>query len=264
MKREDRIGSIPRIFTWATVVMLSIPIAIVVIMSFNATNDLSFPPRGLSLRWYANIFARPELLEGFAFSLLVGVIAPLFSIAVGGICSLALVRYRFRGREIINSLVLFPLMVPEVVLGLALLILFSRLHMYSPLVNVLILHVMITLPYTVKVISANLYRFDVSLEEAARVFGASRLKTLWKITLPVIKPGIISASIFAFVISFGNFTATLFLITKRGTLPIQMYSYIITENDPTIAAVSATLIFLTVGFLLVLEKFFNLKMLTKI
>jgi putative spermidine/putrescine transport system permease protein len=153
-------------------------------------------------------------------------------------------------------------MVPEVVLGLSFLILFSRLHWYNPILNILILHVILTLPYAVRVISSNLYRFDLSLEEAARVFGASKIKTFFKITLPIIKPGVVSASIFAFVISFGNFTATLFLIQKRGTLPIQMYSYITTENDPTVAAVSATLIFMTILLILALEKFFSLNLFT--
>jgi len=153
-------------------------------------------------------------------------------------------------------------MVPEVVLGLSLLILFSKLHWYNPILNILILHVILTLPYAVKVISSNLYRFDLSLEEAARVFGAGKIKTFFRITLPIIKPGIVSASIFAFVVSFGNFTATLFLIKKRGTLPIQMYSYITTENDPTVAAVSALLIIMTVVLILILEKSFNLKVFT--
>ena len=262
MKSPYQIGWVPKMFTWMNVVFLSLPILIVIIISFSSTNDLTFPPTGISLRWYFNIFERAEFSESFGYSLFLAVVAPLLSVVIGGMCSIALVRYRFRGRAWVNNLVLFPLMVPEVVLGLSLLILFSKLHWYNPILNILILHVILTLPYAVKVISSNLYRFDLSLEEAARVFGAGKIKTFFRITLPIIKPGIVSASIFAFVVSFGNFTATLFLIKKRGTLPIQMYSYITTENDPTVAAVSALLIIMTVVLILILEKSFNLKVFT--
>lgn len=260
MKSPYQIGWIPKMFTWMTVAFLSLPILIVIMISFNSTNDPSFPPVGISLRWYINIFERAEFSESFGYSLFLAVCAPLISIIIGGMCSIALVRYRFRGRELVNNLVMFPLMVPEVVLGLSFLILFSKLHWYNPILNILILHVILTLPYAVRVISSNLYRFDLSLEEAARVFGANKIKTFLKITFPIIKPGIVSASIFAFVISFGNFTATLFLIKKRGTLPIQMYSYITTENDPTVAAVSAVLILMTVLLILILERFSSLNM----
>jgi len=106
----------------------------------------------------------------------------------------------------------------------------------------------------VRVITAILYRFDISLEEAALSLGANRFKTFLLITIPLIKPGLLSAAIFSFAVSFNNFTATMFIVTKQTTLPVEVFSYIRTENDPTVAAISSVFVVITIILILLNRK----------
>jgi putative spermidine/putrescine transport system permease protein len=237
-----------------TIIFVSFPLLIVVITSFNSSSELNFPPVGFSLKWFLNIFRRPAFLESTQWSFLLAVLATAASTGIGFFASLAIVRFRFWGRNLLNTIVLSPLIIPEVVTGIALLYLFNRLQMFNSFFNIMLLHILLTLPYSIRVISANLYRFDISLEEAAMGLGANRLKTFFLITVPMTKPGLIAAGIFSFVISFNNFTATLFLVMRKNTLPVEIFSYIRTENDPTIAAISTILIVLTVVLVIVSER----------
>ena len=241
---------------------MSIPLLVVFLISFNPGNELIFPPKGISLRWYGNIVRYPAFLSSFQFSLVLGVIATLISLLIGLSGALVLTRRRFRGGETISALLMSPLIVPQVVIGMGFLSLFSMMRIYHSVPSLLILHILLTLPYTLRVFIANLSRCPVSLEEAAMVLGAGKYRAFTEITLPTIKPGIVSAAIFAFVTSFDNFTASQFLIWDRATLPIEIYAYITKENDPTVAAVSGLLILLTTGLVLAMERWVGLETVT--
>jgi putative spermidine/putrescine transport system permease protein len=230
-----------------------VPIFIVVAVSFNGAAEVIFPPKDLSLRWYVNAFSRQRFLQSFSFSLLLAIAATLLSLVIGLLCSLALVRFRFKGREAIATLLNSPLMVPQVVLGMGLLIFFVQAGIASSVLALGLLHIILTLPYTVRVLSASLVRFPQSLEEAAIVHGANRLAAFVLVTLPCVKPGIVAAGIFAFVTSFDNFTATQFLIWDKTTLPIEIFAYAVTETDPTVCAISTMLIVATVAVVVFAE-----------
>jgi putative spermidine/putrescine transport system permease protein len=240
------------------ILVVILPQIIVFITSFNSTPELAFPPNGLSIKWYINMIKREAFVTSMKLSVLLGALSTFLSLLLGFFFSLAIVRYRFLGRNLINTLVLSPLMIPEVVTGIALLYLFNKLQMYNTLINLLILHVLLTLPYSVRVISARLYRFDISLEEVAMSLGASRIKTFFLITIPLIRTGLMVAAIFSFVISFNNFTATMFLVTHKNTLPVEIFSYIRTENDPTVAAIASVFIIITIVLILFTEKIMNI------
>jgi len=246
-----------------TVLLISVPLVIVIATSFNASSGVNFPPVGFSLKWYGNIFKRSAFLESARWSLLLAALATFFSTMVGFFSSLAIVRFRFLGRGLLNAIMLSPLIIPEVVTGLTFLYLFNRVRLYHSFFNIFLLHILLTLPYSIRVISANLYRFNLSLEEAAMSLGANRLKTFFLVTVPLTRPGLITAGIFSFVISFNNFTATLFLVTRRNTLPVEIFSYIRTENDPTIAAISTLLILLTMVLVIISEKVVGLERFTR-
>jgi putative spermidine/putrescine transport system permease protein len=254
----SRVGWLATGTATALAICLVVPLLVVVASSFNPTNELAVPPSGLSLRWYANVFRREAFLSGFWFSLELAVTSTACSLVIGLLAAVALVRRRFWGRELLAALLLSPLIVPQVVLGMSLLILLSRLGIVSSTIGLGILHVILTLPYTVRVLSAALTRFPVSLEEAAVVHGASRPVAFLLVTIPSIKAGVVTAAIFAFVTSFDNFTATQFLTWDRTTLPVEIYSYIRTENDPTVAAISTLLILGTVGIVLLAERWVGL------
>ena len=253
-EKYDPLTTLFYFLTVAGLIIIVFPQLIVLITSFNSTPTLAFPPEGWSLKWYVNIFAREAFLESIKMSLLLATVATFVSINVAFFFSLAIVRYNFFGRGLINALILSPLIIPEVLSGLALLYLYNKLHMYNTVINLLILHILLTLPYSVRVISATLYRFDISLEEAALSLGANRYKTFFLVTIPLIKPGLISAAIFSFAVSFNNFTATMFIVTRHTTLPVEVFSYIRTENDPTVAAISSIFVVTTIFLVLINRK----------
>lgn len=251
------------VISMLTILLIYLPLIIVIVTSFNASSGVNFPPVGLSLKWYGNILKRSAFVEGAQWSLLLAILTTLFSTTIGFLSSLAMVRFRFPGRNLLNAVILSPLIIPEVVTGLTFLYLFNKLGMLFSFLNILLLHILLALPYSIRVISANLYRFNLSLEEAAMSLGANRLKTFFLVTVPLTKPGLITAGIFSFVISFNNFTATLFLILRENTLPVEIFSYIRTENDPTIAAISTCLILLTVVLIVVSERIVGLERFTR-
>lgn len=258
MSRRDTLapplGITVRLLTIVAIALLVVPQVIVVATSFDPSSVGLFPPPGVSIRWYLNAFGRHAFREAFAFSIIVGLLASAIAVTTGTMAAILIVRYRFPGRGMLTTALQLPMMIPEVVLGLGFLTLFAHHGMHFSFLNILLAHCVITLPYAVRVITANLQTLSPSIEEAAYVLGAGPVATLLRVTLPVIRPGLIAAAIFSFVVSFDNFTVTAFLVTERGTLPIEIYSYIRTEGDPTIAAISTMLIVVSVIAVLVAER----------
>jgi len=257
------LGLAPRALTILACAFLVVPHLVVALVSFDPSPAAIFPPKDFSFRWYVNAFTRPAFREALLLSLTVALGAMAVAITAGTLVSYLLVRYRFPGRNLLAALLQMPMMIPEVVLGLGFLILFSQLQWYTSMVNILLAHGVITLPYAVRVITANMQTTSRSLEEAAYVLGAGPIRTFLRITLPTIWPGMVAAAVFAFVVSFDNFTVTAFLVTTRGTLPIEIYSYIRTESDPTIAALSTVLIVISLAGLFAIERLIGIGRITQ-
>jgi putative spermidine/putrescine transport system permease protein len=253
------LGLSVRALTLVAAVLLIVPHLIVIVTSVDPSPAGPFPPAGVTARWYANALTRPAFREALGLSLVVATITAVCSVTAGVLASLLVVRYRFPGRTVLMALLQSPMMIPEVVLGLGFLIVFARWRVYISTLNLVVAHVVITLPFAIRVVSANLYSVSSSIEEAAHVLGAGPLRTFLQITGPVIKQGILTAAIFAFVVSFDNFTVSAFLVSSRGTLPVEIYAYIRTGSDPTIAAISAMLIVLSVMVVLGVERFVGLE-----
>ena len=231
------------------------PILVVIPVSFSAAAFTAFPPRGFSLRWYQNFFATPELTEALWLSLRLAVAVTAVSTVVGTLASLALVRAPLPGRDALRTLLTAPIVLPGVVLGIALLIFFSRLRLAQSFGGLLLAHVLVTLPYVVRTVSATLQGFDRALEEAAANLGASPLVSFWTVTLPLVKPGVIAGAAFAFITSFDELVVSMFLTGPRlSTLPVQIYNYIEFSSDPTIAAISVVLILFTTAVVLLIER----------
>lgn len=253
------LGATPRLITVAGLALLVLPQLIVIVTSIDPSPAAIFPPKGVSFEWYANAFTRPAFREALLISAVVATVTAVISTAIGTMAAVFLVRNRFPGRDALVAALQLPMLIPEVMLGLGFLILFSNTGMRWSLLNIALAHVVITLPYAVRVVMANLQTVSVSVEEAARVLGAGPITSFVRITLPIIKSGIASALIFAFIVSFDNFTVTAFLVTGRGTLPIEIYAYIRTESDPTIAAISTLLIAVSIAGILVIERLLGIE-----
>lgn len=184
-------------------------------------------------------------------------------ISVSILVALAVVRHRFPGRDVLMTAILSPLIVPQVVVGLAFLITLSSLGVFSSMVSLILLHAVITLPFAARMIVSTMMHARISLEEAARSLGAPPWKAFWLITIPLIRPGVASAAVFAFVTSFENFTATQFLVSNRTTLPVEIYTFVQTESDPTGAAISSAIVLSVCILVLVLSRLLGMEALTK-
>ncbi len=235
------------------------PVVVVVLVAFTPEGWLKIPTTSFSLRWFRAIGEHPEFISAFRNSLGIAVGASILATAIGTLAALGIVRYRFPGREVVSSFLLSPLMVPTVVSGVALLYFFSRIGLASTLAGVIVAHVVVTMPYVIRTVGASLAGFDRSLELAAMTLGANRLQTFWHVTLPLSLPGMTAGAVFAFIVSFDELTVTLFVTgPKLVTLPIRIYNHITYITDPLVAAVSALLVFLTIGVVLILERLVGL------
>lgn len=239
-----------------------LPLFFVTWLAFFKQEIPSFPPEGYSLKWFATIPGNDRFVSGFLLSLQVAVIATAIGLLISVPASLALVRMRFRGREAINNLLLLPLVVPGIVLGIALYVFHVETEIKTEwpilgsLAGLISGHVLVVIPWAVRLITASLTGMDRSVEEAAQSLGADRLTTFRRITIPAILPGIVAAALFGFIASFGNLEMSLFLVGPgRTTLPIAILQYLEWKIDPTIAAVSVLQIILIGAAMLVTDRF---------
>jgi putative spermidine/putrescine transport system permease protein len=229
----------------ATMVFLSAPLAVVVPISFSAAKYLTFPPPGWSVQWYERYFSSREWMSATVRSFEVALLTTAAATAVGTAAAMAL-RRPFRGRSLARLIILAPMVVPVIIVAIAIYGLYAKLRMVGTLHGLVLAHTVLALPFVVVVVSATLSGFDSTLELAAQNLGANRWRTFRFVTLPLIRPGIISAALLAFVTSFDEVVVAIFVSgTQAATLPKQMWDGIRTEIDPTVAAVSTLLIGVT-------------------
>ncbi|MGN6142583.1 MAG: ABC transporter permease [Mesorhizobium sp.] len=255
--------SILQIFAFSVLLFMALPNIIILAISFNPQATLAFPPSGISLKWYANVFNTPSFAIGLRQSVLLACVSSVVSLTLGVAAALAIVRFRFVGRQAVNVLVMAPLFVPEVVMGIAMLLWANIVTAVSNTTTLIVLHCLIVLPYVVRLVVANLQGMDPNLESAAMLLGARPLQAFFRITVPILGKGLLGAAIFAVVLSFHNFTATMFLVGNRPTLPVAAYQYIRTENDPTVAALSTLMMLAGILSVYLMERWIGLERLVR-
>ncbi|MFA5524133.1 MAG: ABC transporter permease [Tissierellales bacterium] len=253
-----------KIFAFLVYFFLLAPLVIIFIASFGAEKSLVFPPNGFSLKWIANIFKIEMFRKTFLISMQLSVIGTIIALILGIPAAYALSRYNFKGKGFFNGIFLSPVLIPGIVLGFSLLkylVIYSKLDIYTSL---LIGHVIIIIPYIIRVISSSLSNFDYSIEEASMSLGANKIKTFFTVVLPNIRSGVIAAFILAFINSFNNVPISLFL-TGPGvsTLPIQMLIHVEYNFDPTIAALSVLLMAMTAILMFIIERTLGLSYFAK-
>jgi putative spermidine/putrescine transport system permease protein len=247
------------LYHYLLVLFLLLPVVIVIMVSFTPQTYLNVPLQKFSLRWYRAIIDHPEFISAFFNSLYLAFTVSLLSAFLGTLGSFAISRYRFRGREFLNTLFLSPLMVPMVVIGVGALQVLSMLHISGTFVGMVFAHVVISVPYMIRTTLASLTGFDRSLELAAMNLGANWFQTFRRITLPLISPGLLAGSIFSFIVSFDDLTVALFVTgPKMITLPIRIYTHIEYYTDPLVAAISSSIVLITIIVILTLEKLVGL------
>ena len=242
---------------WVALVMgfLMLPVVVIALASLSRTSYLTVPPRGLTLHWFTQVLGDPEYLHAIAFSVLLALIATVGSLGAGVAASFALLRRRVAGAAGVAALLNAPLVFPGVVVGVALLQFYAMVHLNGSLVGLALAHMVITVPYVVRAVTASLQGIDPELEHAARVLGASGPVAFFTVTLPLIRPGVAAGALFSFIVSFDNVPVSIFLLgAGQMTLPVKIFTAIEYGVDPSIAAISTMLIVLTGVGLAVAER----------
>ncbi|MGF1627284.1 MAG: ABC transporter permease [Alphaproteobacteria bacterium] len=241
-------------------VFLLAPLVFVVLFAFNEAPYIQFPPRALSLRWIENFLSSPDFMTAFWLSLRLALISVTISTLIGTAAALALVRGRLPGSGFLSALFLSPLMTPSILTGLAIFQLFYLTGLGRSFWALLIGHVTVTIPYTIRTVTAVLKNFDRSLEDAAASLGASPLRVFREVTLPLIRPGVIAGAMFGFIVSFDQFEVSLFLVAPESTtLPIHLFNYLRFNFDPTIAAASLVSLTISVIAVVLIERLVGLQ-----
>jgi putative spermidine/putrescine transport system permease protein len=219
------------------------PLAIVVVVSFSSAPFLQFPPPGLSMRWYDNLFGNPGWIRAIIVSVEVLIPSSILATLLGTASAYALVRGRIPGAGFITAVLMLPVVVPGIIAAAGLFGIYRGLGLNGTILGLVIGHTVLITPYVVATVGASLRMLDARLEDAASTLGARPLAAFRRITLPLLSPAVLSGLLFAMVISFDELIVSLFVSTARTRpVPVQMWSNLRGDFDPTIAAI-ATLCF---------------------
>ena len=246
-----------RIFVGLLLAFLYLPIIIMGLMSFNASPFYMLPIEW-STTWYAQLAGNTQLVNAAVYSLKIALITTIVASALGTAASLALFRYDFKGKQVLQALLLPPIAIPWLITGTAMLVFFFGVGIGRGMHAILLGHVALALPYVIIVNNARLKTFAPELEEAARSLGASQWQITRRITLPWIAPGVIAGALFAFAVSFDQFVVSYFLATPgQTTLPVEIYAAIRKGFTPEINAVSTIIIVLSMALMLFTARFYK-------
>ena len=237
-----------QVITLLVYIFMFAPIIAVVFLSFNASQFGGFPMTGFSLQWYGKLMRNEAVVRAFTTSLWIGLLTAAICTILGVMAALALVRYEFRGKDWVNSLIVGPVLVPETVLGVGLLLANRWIGSKPNFILLLCGHVLLSLPYVVLIVQARLIGVKRVYEEAAMSLGAGRFETFREITLPLIMPAVFAGLLLAFTISFDNVTASVFWRPPGvETMPTQILSMLKVSISPEVNALGTLMILVTVG-----------------
>lgn len=244
-----------RLLVLALFLFLLAPVILVFPISFSGDPYLSFPPSSWSFRWYAALPENTMLASAFRTSLILAAIVTVLSLVIAIPAAYAIVRLDFFGRDALYSLFTAPLLLPTIVLGLAILIVFVRLDLVATYPGLILAHLVLTLPYALRVLATALTTLPPSIEDAASSLGAHPLTVFWRVTLPLMTPGVVAAGALCFLVSFDEVVISLFVVgPKLSTFPVEVFRYVEMRTDPLIAAASALLILATIAVVVVVER----------
>ncbi len=238
----------------AVLAFLLLPVIVIIPLSFSDSSFLAYPIEGWSLKWYREMFASDDWSRAAKNSFIVAPLATLLATALGTLAAMGLAHTKFFGKSFITGLLIAPMVVPIVVVAVSTYLYFARWGLNDSYLGLILVHAALGAPFVVTTVLATLQSFNQNLVKASLSLGASPLETFFRVTLPVIAPGVISGALFAFATSFDEVVVTLFLAgPEQVTLPRQMFTGIRENISPTIAAVATLLILFTTALMLTLE-----------
>lgn len=258
------VGLAIRIVSWAALAYLMLPLVVIVGSSLTASSFLAFPPQGVTLAWYAKMFADPSYMSAFAVSTVLAAAATAVAMLLAVPSALAIARYEFPGKRLLAAILMSPLILPHIVLGAALLQYGALIGLTRNFGALLVGHTVIVMPFILRAVLPQLTASQARLEEASADLGASPATTFFLITLPQIRSGLVSGAIFAFIGSWINVELSIFNTTAElTTIPVKLFNYVQYTIDPTIAAVSAATIIVAALAIVILDLTLGLDVLSE-
>ncbi len=251
-----------RVFSkWSSVIygtliysFLYVPILVLIIFSFNQSK-LNAVWTGFTFEWYGRLMHNGDVLEAAKNSIIVAIISTIVSTMIGTLAAVGMYRYKFRGKSVLDGLLYIPLVIPEIVMGISLLAMFSMLKIPLGIMTLVLAHVTFCVPYVFVVVRARLEGFDPSIEEAALDLGANEWETFRRITLPIIMPGIVASALLAFTLSIDDVIVSFFVAGPGSTtLPLKIFSMVKFGVTPEINALSTIMLILTLTIVVIAER----------
>jgi spermidine/putrescine transport system permease protein len=243
-----------RVYAFLYLAFLYIPVLLLPLFSFNNSLFIAFPLTGFTTRWYAEMAADSEMHAALLNTLKVGTLASLSSTILGLLAAKALARGGLKGASAFIGLTSLPLFIPEIVLGISLLVLVTAMGIGLSLLSVAIGHLLVCLPFAIAVLLSRLEGFDASLEEASRDLGENGWMTFWRVTFPLVLPGIVSSLLLTFIVSFDDFMIAFFLCGTDTTLPVYIFGELRFPNKlPGVLALGSTILLVSGGLVFVAE-----------
>ena len=253
-RKEKRNKGISIAFCSAVYLFLFLPIFVIVTNSFNATKTKPYLSwKGFTFDWYIKLWSNTALLESFGNTMMIALASTILSTIIGTLGAVGIYRYKFKGKGIINGLLYIPVVIPEIVIGIALLTIFSNTGVPRGMLTLILSHVSFCVPYVIFNVRARLSGYDGSIEEASMDLGANRVVTFFVITLPVLAPGIAGGALLAFTLSIDDVIISYFVNGQTKTYPLKVMESIKSGVSPDVNALSTLILLGTIGLVFVTQ-----------
>ena len=246
-KKEKRTKRISIAFCSVVYLFLFLPIFVVVANSFNATTSKPYLSwKGFTFDWYIKLWSNSSLLGSFGNTIIIAIVSTILSTIIGTLGAVGIYRYKFKGKGLINGLLYIPVVIPEIVIGIALLTIFSNVNIPRGMLTLILSHVSFSVPYVIFNVRARLSGYDKSIEEASMDLGANRIVTFLEITLPVLAPGIGGGALLAFTLSIDDVIISYFVNGQTKTYPLKVMESIKSGVSPDVNALSTLVLIGTI------------------
>ena len=228
---------------------LFLPISVIVVNSFNATTTKPYMSwKGFTFDWYVKLWSNSSLIEAFGNTMIIAIVSTILATIIGSLGAIGMYKYKFKGKSIIDGLLYVPVVIPEIVLGISLLTIFSKVNIPRGMLTLILSHVTFCVPFVIFNVRARLSGYDNSIEEASMDLGANRLVTFFNITLPVLVPGIFGGALLAFTLSIDDVIISYFVYGQTKTYPLKVMESVKSGVAPDVNALSTIILIGTILF----------------
>ncbi|WP_304175143.1 ABC transporter permease [Pseudobutyrivibrio ruminis] len=254
MKKKKVTHKLGVIFCTLVYIFLFLPISVIVVNSFNATTTKPYMSwKGFTLDWYIKLWDNTSLLEAFGNTMIIAVISTFLATAIGTLAAIGMYKYKFRGKGLIDGLLYIPVVIPEIVLGISLLTIFSNVNIPRGMLTLILAHVTFCIPFVIFNVRARLSGYDNSIEEASLDLGANRIVTFFRVTLPTLAPGIFGGALLAFTLSIDDVIISYFVYGQTKTYPLKVMESVKSGVAPDVNALSTLILVGTILFVFITQ-----------